>query len=106
MAVPVNAIAPAVTPHTGPIGENCTSTTGTWTNTPTGYAYQWKLDDNNVGTNANTYAPVSSGSLTCTITASNGDGAGTPAVSNAVVVDVTRVVFMPDRVRMGLGLGL
>lgn len=106
MAVPVSTIPPAVTPLSGPIGETCTSTTGTWTNTPTGYAYQWKSNGSNVGTNASTYIPVASGSLTCTVTASNGDGAGTPAVSNAVVVDTVRGPFVPEFVRMGLGLGL
>lgn len=84
--VPVNTVAPAVTPTSGSVGEVFSCTTGTWTNSPTGYSYQWKLDGANVGTNSNTYTPVASGSLTCTVTASNAGGAGTPAVSNTATV--------------------
>ena len=81
--VPANTVAPAVTPTAGVVGDTFTTTTGTWSNSPTSYAYQWKLDGSNVGTNASTYAPVATGSLTCVVTASNAGGSGTPATSNA-----------------------
>ncbi len=103
--VPVNSVAPAVTPSSGLIGDTFTSTTGTWSNTPTGYSYQWKLDGVNVGTDANTYAPVAAGSLTCTVMASNSGGPGTPAVSNAVTVSAP-AASGSTRIGLAIGLGL
>jgi len=83
---PTNTIAPAITPASGTAGSTLfTCDTGTWTGSPTSYAYQWKLDGSNVGTDANTYTPVAAGSLTCVITATNAGGS-TPATSNAVTV--------------------
>ena len=83
---PVNTVAPAVTPSPATVGQACTCTTGTWTGSPTSYSYQWKLDGSNVGTDSSSYTPVAAGTLTCTVTASNAGGAGTPAVSNSVTV--------------------
>lgn len=45
------------------------------------------MNGSNVGTNSNTYTPVAAGTLTCTVTASNAGGPGTPAVSNSVTVN-------------------
>jgi len=84
--VPVNTVAPAVTPSPATVGQACSCTTGTWTGSPTSYSYQWKLDGSNVGTNSSSYTPVAAGTLTCTVTPSNAGGAGTPAVSNSVTV--------------------
>lgn len=84
--VPVNTVAPAVTPSPATVGQACSCTTGTWTGSPTSYSYQWKLDGSNVGTDSSSYTPVAAGTLTCTVTASNAGGAGTPAVSNSVTV--------------------
>lgn len=84
--IPVNTVAPAVTPSPATVGQACSCTTGTWTGSPTSYSYQWKLDGGNVGTNGSSYTPVAAGTLTCTVTASNAGGAGTPAVSNSVTV--------------------
>lgn len=87
-AVPTNSVAPSCSPSSGTAGITAFScTTGTWTNSPTSYSYQWKLNGSNVGTNSNTYTPVASGALTCTVTASNAGGPGTPAVSNSVTVN-------------------
>lgn len=82
---PVNTVAPAITPTSGEVGDEFTCSEGTWDNTPTGFAYQWKLDGSNVGTDANTYTPVAAGSLTCEVTASNAGGS-TPATSNSATV--------------------
>lgn len=82
---PVNSVAPAVS-GTAQVGQTLTSTTGTWSNTPTGYSYQWKAAGGNVGTDQNTYVPVVGdigATITCTVTASNADGPGTPAESAA-----------------------
>ena len=38
--LPVNTLAPVVS-GTTEVGQELVCTTGTWTNSPTGYAYQW-----------------------------------------------------------------
>ena len=38
---PVNIVPPAIT-GTAQAGATLTAGTGTWTNSPTGYAYQWR----------------------------------------------------------------
>lgn len=86
-AAPVNTVPPAVTPSSGNVGDTFTCDTGTWTGEPTGYAYQWKLDGENVGTNQNTYVPVAAGELVCEVTASNAGGPSDPETSNAVTVE-------------------
>jgi hypothetical protein len=86
VAVPVNSVLPVIS-GTGVTGASHTVTTGTWSNTPTAYAYQWKLGGGNVGTNASAYTPVSAGTLTCVVTASNAGGAGSPATAAGVTIN-------------------
>lgn len=93
-AVPVNVTPPVVT---GPdvVGQTLTSTTGVFTNTPTHYDYQWQSGGVNVGTNQNTYVPVSGdagNTITCTVTPTNGQGQGLPATSAAVGPVIVSVV--------------
>ena len=62
---------------------------GNWTGSPTAYAYQWKRDATNVGTNSNNYTVVAGDvghSLTCTVTATNSLGTTTAPPSNSVAV--------------------
>lgn len=86
-AVPVNSVAPAIS-GTRFVGYTLTSTTGTWSNSPTSYAYQWRRGGSNIsGATSSTYELVDAdigASITCRVTASNGDGAGSPATSNAI----------------------
>jgi hypothetical protein len=86
IVAPVNSVAPAITGTTG-IGDTLTCSTGTWSDTPTSYAYQWKRDTVAiVGANASTYVLVTADdthSITCTVTATNLAGS-TAATSNAV----------------------
>jgi hypothetical protein len=42
-AVPVNTVAPAISGD-AVVGQTLYASTGTWTNAPTGYAYQWYAD--------------------------------------------------------------
>jgi surface protein len=86
-AAPVNTVLPNVT-GTAVVGNTLTTDDGTWTGSPTSYAYQWKRGATNIGTNANTYTLVNADagqSITCVVTATNGVGS-TPATSNAVQV--------------------
>lgn len=81
---PVNTVLPVIS-GTAQVGQTLTSTTGTWSNTPTSYSYQWKSAGSNVGTDQNTYVPVTGdigNTITVTVTASNTSGS-TPATSAA-----------------------
>jgi hypothetical protein len=82
---PVNIGAPVVT-GTATVGQTLSCSTGTWSASPTGYAYQWLRGGAEIGSaTANTYELVLDdlGELiSCEVTASNGEGSGTPAESN------------------------
>lgn len=96
-AGPTNTVAPAIT-GTTTVGQLLTTTDGTWTGSPTSYAYQWKRNGTtNIGTNANTYTLVQADAqttITCVVTATNGLGS-TPASSNttAEIMDVAAAAF-------------
>lgn len=83
---PVNTVAPVVSGSTIE-GQTLSVSNGTWTNSPTGYTYQWKRDGVVVvGATASTYLLGSGdvGSLiSCAVTASNGSGSNT-APSNSI----------------------
>lgn len=82
---PVNTVPPEVTGGLY-FGDILTTTDGTWTGSPTSYAYQWQRDATNIGTNTNTYTLVSADagtSITCIVTATNASGS-TPETSGYV----------------------
>jgi len=84
-SAPVNTVLPAIT-GSPTVDSTLTASTGTWTGSPTSFAYQWKADGANVGTNANTYVPVTGDvgkNITCTVAATNAGGS-TAATSSAV----------------------
>lgn len=85
--LPSNTVAPAITGNTRDT-QVLTVSTGTWTNSPTSYSYQWKRNGTtNIGTNANTYTCVTADigySIKCTVTATNGIGS-TSVDSNSTV---------------------
>lgn len=105
-SVPVISVAPAITgmnsAGTADPGQVLTVSTGTWSGSPSSYAYQWKLAGSNVGTNTNTYTPTdvsdASKAITCQVTATNGNGASSPATSNSVdtfhPLQLSPVVFL------------
>lgn len=88
-SVPVISVAPVVSGATS-VGSLLTTTNGTWTNTPTSYAYQWLRGGTPIsGATSQTYTVVSADqgtTLTARVTASNASGAGTPAVSNGLAI--------------------
>ena len=91
LSAPANTVAPAISGDTGD-GSTLTSTTGTWTGNPTPtYAYQWKADSTNVGSNQNTYVTQAGDvgkSVTCTVTATNSQGNSSQA-SNGITVTLS-----------------
>lgn len=72
--LPVNSVLPAIT-GTKTVGQTLTCSTGTWSNTPDAYAYQWNRDGAAIiGANASTrvLAAGDAGALmSCTVTATN-----------------------------------
>lgn len=98
VSAPVNTAVPSVTPSSGTAGiTQFSSTTGSWTNSPTSYSYQWRyLDQGSIwiaisGATSSTYTPPSNyvtiygSSLRCYVTASNSGGSAT-ANSTSVTV--------------------
>ncbi len=68
--------------------------TATPTNGGSAPVYQWKVDNNNAGTNSSTfsYAPMASGVVTCVLTSSLLNATGNPATSNPVTIMVNNPI--------------
>jgi hypothetical protein len=86
--VPVNSVLPAIT-GTAQVGQVLTCSQGTWTNSPTGYAYQWRWNDTGAviaGATSASYTAVAGDvghPLACAVVASNAGGNSAAAVSGA-----------------------
>ncbi len=91
-SAPVNSVPPTIMSGAPQVGNTLTATTGTWTNSPTGYSYQWE-DCNTAGESCSSIggATASSYKLTASdlghtlrvvVSASNAGGS-TPATSAA-----------------------
>jgi hypothetical protein len=83
---PVNTVAPVIS-GTAQVGDVLTSSTGTWTNSPTSYSYQWNANGSAIsGATSSTYTLISGevgDTITVTVTATNAGGS-TPATSSSV----------------------
>ena len=90
--IATNTVAPVVSSLGGPatVGSTLSCTTGGWTYSPTGYAYQWRRNGTNIGgAVGSTYLLMSAdggASITCAVTATNPQGASLPAISNALTI--------------------
>ena len=92
---PVNTLPPTIT-GTAQQGQTLTEVHGTWTNSPTSYAYQWLRCESNgsgcaaiSGATAQTYVLAAADvghTLKVQETASNPEGASSPATSSATAV--------------------
>lgn len=95
---PVDTVRPSVG-GSAKVGGSLSCSTGSWTNSPTGYAYQWKLSGTPIAGAGSALYKVQSLdeglSLSCTVVASNAKGAGAPASSNVVKILVPRVKRCP-----------
>jgi RHS repeat-associated protein len=92
-SAPVNTTAPALSTVTARVGVPLSVSTGTWSNSPLSYSYQWETCPTEVegkrvctailGATSQTYTPTEQNvRLAATVTASNADGAVAVASSN------------------------
>jgi hypothetical protein len=95
---PVSASPPAIS-GTAKAGQTLVCSHGSWTNDPTLFADQWAFDGTPIQgatTDAYTVRTADEGlTLTCTVTAANASGAGSPATSPGVAVPVPHVARCP-----------
>ena len=95
MAVPAMTVSPSIS-GTAMQGETLSESHGSWSNSPSSYAYAWE-DCDSLGANcsaiqgatAQTYVPTASDvgyTVRVLETASNGGGSGSPASSSATSV--------------------
>ena len=95
VALPWNQTAPSIS-GTVAVGQALTAANGTWSNTPTGYTYQWQRCDA-AGANCVAIAGATGGTYTLTsadsgstivvqVTASNANGTGQTATSSQTAV--------------------
>jgi len=84
--VPVNSVAPSIS-GTLQIGQTLTSSTGTWSNNPTSYTYQWKRGGSNISSATNsTYVLVDADDgqdITVSVVGVNSAGSGSASTSSA-----------------------
>ncbi|MGH6936455.1 MAG: hypothetical protein ACRED2_09800, partial [Methylocella sp.] len=106
-AVPVNTVLPAIS-GIAQVGQTLTATTGTWTNNPASFAYQWNRAGTPIGgATASTYVPVAAdvgNALTVSVVATNSSGPSAPATSAATsaVIAPSALVFPPDTTNRSL----
>src|SRR6476661_9203231 len=123
-AVPQNTAAPTIT-GTAKEGSTLTASTGTWTNSPTSFAYQWQrcatdgtaCGDIN-GATDKTYTPTSgdvSHTVQVVVTATNADGKASASSdptavvgskdgpTNTVKPTVTGTAIVGEQLRVGNG---
>jgi hypothetical protein len=113
-APPLNEDLPTVTVSGGGtayVGSVLFCNKGTWSGYPTPtFAYQWKVNAINVGTNSPNYTPVSGDAgkpCTCTVTATNSEGSA-PATSNSVsivAIPSVPVIAIPPVITGDVSLG-
>lgn len=97
-AVPENTALPVIT-GTVRTGESLSCSTGTWTNSPSSYTYQWTRDGVDIGgATSSTYAVTPTdipALIACEVIATNGTGDSLPATA-ASVSSPLRAIYQID----------
>ncbi len=87
IGAPANTALPAIS-GSQVVGQELSCSQGTWTNSPTGYAYQWKRDGSPIfGATSPTYTLIAGDAnhqIRCSVTASNAGGSN-EATSELVI---------------------
>ena len=92
LGAPSNTVAPTLSSATAITGTALTVTTGTWSNSPTGFTYQWSYADTSTaigGATASSYIPVAGDvghTLKCIVTATNPSGSAAAASNTSSAV--------------------
>lgn len=87
--LPVNIVAPAITGNLN-VGQVLTCDTGTWTNSPNAYSYQWYKDGQKNATTSTYTITDAANTIKCAVIAGNEAG-----VSGETGVDSNTVVTIP-----------
>jgi hypothetical protein len=100
---PVNTSPPVVSPTSGSVGTLFSCSTGTWSDFPQGYGYQWLQDGTPIGgATGNTYTAQAGDvgtQLSCEVTATNTFGPSTPQASNSTnPISASSYYLRPDGV--------
>jgi hypothetical protein len=92
--IPANSTVPTIF-GTAQVGQTLTATTGTWTNNPTSFTYQWNRAGAAIsGATASSYVPVTAdigNTLTVSVTAAN-TGGSSPRVTSAPTGAVINII--------------
>lgn len=94
---PVNTATPVIS-GSDEVDSILSCTTGTWINGVDTYSYQWKRGVTNIGTNSPNYTQTLDdvgGSITCTVTATNGTGSNS-ATSNIIITQLNPLFAQPQ----------
>lgn len=95
VAAPANTVPPAITGTTN-LGDVLTCSTGTWTGSPSSYAYQWTRNGTDIpGETASTHTIVTADTardLNCRVTPTGPGGVGTPQLAAAVSIPAPELV--------------
>ena len=101
LTAPVNTVLPVIS-GTAQVGSTLSTTTGTWTESPTGYTYQWKRGGTNIsGATASTYLLVSAdnaATITVTVTATNIAGSASATSSGVGPITTPYATWDPATV--------
>lgn len=106
--VPSNTILPVVTGTPTP-GNTLSTSNGTWTNSPTGYTYQWRRAGVDIaGATSSTYVAQTADigkAITARVTAANGPSSGVISSNSVTVVAALAISGTPRTAQIGLAYG-
>jgi hypothetical protein len=98
LGIPVNQVRPVASGTATP-GHALSCTTGTWSNAPSIYGYQWLRNGNLIAGASRPSYTVAAGdegsSLACDVVAANSTGVGAAAMSNGIAVPIVATSGCP-----------